>query len=186
MKKSHQKKSFANILISPLHPLFFRCVGEFKQFYEFNLFAFFAWAMFSLSSALVTLQFQFVEYTWISIKKYTYTHLNNDEYFLSLFFIQWADELDLFKIYLPAYLIVLTVGFLFILCEPGHYCTIKFETLQDELGWCDWYALPIKLQKIYLIFLSNTQNNVKITGFGGITCERDTLKKVPIMVTSFH
>lgn len=41
---------------------FCRCVMEFKQIYEYPLFVFFAWNLLALSSTLVILQFQLVEY----------------------------------------------------------------------------------------------------------------------------
>lgn len=51
----HQKYSIRN--------LYCRCIFEFNRIYEYPLFMFFTWNMMALSSELVTLQFQFVEYT---------------------------------------------------------------------------------------------------------------------------
>lgn len=76
------------------------------------------------------------------------------------------------------YVGILVGSFIFIICEPSHYCTQQFENFGDELGQCDWYALPIELQRMYLIFLSDTQKEIEIDSYGNITCQRDTSKKV--------
>lgn len=41
--------------------LFSRCIKDFNQMYQYSLFAYFLWNMLSLSSVLITLQFQLVE-----------------------------------------------------------------------------------------------------------------------------
>lgn len=102
--------------------------------------------------------------------------LNEMNVFFSFF--KWSDDQDLYKIYIPLCVTIAMLGYILMLCEPGHYCTEKFENFEYELGQCDWYALPIELQRMYLIFLSNTQNEVEITSYGGIPCKRDKAKKV--------
>lgn len=56
----------------------------------------------------------------------------------------------------------------------------QFEIFGKEFDRCDWYALPIELQRIYLISLSDTQQPETIQSFGGIVCSRDSYKKVPM------
>lgn len=66
----------------------------------------------------------------------------------------------------------------FVLCEPGARMTNQFVLFSEELSRCNWYSLPIKMQQMYMIFLSDTQNPMKILSYANITCERDTTKKV--------
>lgn len=67
---------------------------------------------------------------------------------------------------------------IFIICEPGHFCTELFERFEDDLSQCDWYALPAELKRMYIVFLLDTQNPVNIYSYGGIVCGRETSKKV--------
>lgn len=76
--------------------------------------------------------------------------------------------------------VIWMIGFVFILCEPGAIMTKQFEEFEDELSKCYWYLLPIKMQPMYMVLLSYTQNPVNISTFVGITCDRETSKKVPI------
>lgn len=73
-----------------------------------------------------------------------------------------------------------TTIYIFLLCEPGERITIGFEDFSDELSGCDWYLLPIEMQRMYAIFLSDTQNPVKMESFANILCERETSKTVLI------
>lgn len=45
-----------------MHLIVFRCVLDFKGIYEYSLFAFFVWALVSVSCLLLTIEFQLVEY----------------------------------------------------------------------------------------------------------------------------
>lgn len=68
--------------------------------------------------------------------------------------------------------------YIFLLCEPGMLMTHQFELFGEELARCNWYALPIEMQRIYALFLSDSQHPIEMTGYGGITCDRDTAKRV--------
>lgn len=55
----------------------------------------------------------------------------------------------------------------------------QFEMFNDELNQCiDWYALPIGLQKLLIIVMTNAQRETVIRGFGNIFCTRTTFRKV--------
>lgn len=56
--------------------------------------------------------------------------------------------------------------------------TDKFEVFGEKIAACNWYLLPIEMQRMYLIFLANVQNPILMTSYGGITCERGTSKRV--------
>lgn len=52
--------------------------------------------------------------------------------------------------------LIWTVALIFVLCEPGAIMTSQFEEFCDELSQCDWYFLPIEMQRMYVIILSDT------------------------------
>lgn len=56
-----------NVTLNGMHIHFFRCVMEFNQIIEYPLFSFFIHLLFSLASALVTIQFELVEYIFYRI-----------------------------------------------------------------------------------------------------------------------
>lgn len=89
-----------------------------------------------------------------------------------------ADHLNLYETVPLSVLLIMVTSFIFILCEPGSKMTGQFEIFGQELDRCNWYALPMELQRIYMIFLSETQNQIKMFSYGNITCERVTSKKV--------
>lgn len=70
------------------------------------------------------------------------------------------------------------ISFLFVICEPGHFCTKQFEQIEDELSQCEWYALPIKFQRKYMVSLADTQTPTRLHSYGGVVCNRETSKKV--------
>lgn len=67
---------------------------------------------------------------------------------------------------------------IFCVCELGERVTHQFVMFNEELERCDWNTLPGKLQRMYLIFLSNIQQSVCIQCYAGIKCSRDTFKQV--------
>lgn len=44
----------------------------------------------------------------------------------------------------------------------------------------DWYLLSIGMQRMYVVFLLDTQNPMKMHSYANITCERETFKEVII------
>lgn len=92
--------------------------------------------------------------------------------------LKWNDDSDLYSIITLIIILNVLVQGLFLICEPGARMTTEFEIFENELGRCDWYALPIETQRLYLIFLSNAQNPVQICSYAGIVCSRDTIKRV--------
>ena len=67
-----------------------------------------------------------------------------------------------------------------IICESGERVTDQFDQFGQEVERCEWNKLPIEMQRMYLIFLSDTQQPVNIRSYGGIICSRDTFKMVRI------
>lgn len=149
---------------------------DFNQMYKYSLLAFFSWNMLSLSSVLITFQFQLVEYIhFCSLHSAWFTN----QYF-SFFsqFPKWADDSNTLETSLLFFVSIWMVIFLSIICEPGARVTNQFEVFENELSQSDWYLLSIAMQRMYVIFLLDTQNPVEMLSYANIPCGRDTLKKV--------
>lgn len=79
--------------------------------------------------------------------------------------------------------IILLVGFcvygtLFLICELGERTCISFELIGDELERCDWYKLPIEMHRMYLIFLSDSQQEKNVACYFNLVLTRETFEKV--------
>lgn len=64
------------------------------------------------------------------------------------------------------------------ICEPGQRLTDQFDLFGVELSRCDWDKLSTEMRRMYLIFLSDTQQYVNLKSYGGFACTRNTFKKV--------
>lgn len=129
----------------------------------------FSWELLAVSSLLVTLQFQLVEYSLHYFNKFNVN---------TKLFSKWDVNSNIFELALTSILMPWVFGFIFVSCEPGERVTKQFELFGTELDRCDWYALPIKLQHTYSIFILDTHQTKVIQSYGGIVCSRDTFKKV--------
>lgn len=54
----------------------------------------------------------------------------------------------------------------------------QFNRFYDELCQCDWYLYSMEMQKMYSIFLKNSQQPAIICGYANILCTREVFKKV--------
>lgn len=63
-------------------------------------------------------------------------------------------------------------------CEFGEMVTTASNAYDADVYCCGWYLLPIKMQKMYLIFKSNTQHPMIIRGYANIKCTREIFKEV--------
>lgn len=86
--------------------------------------------------------------------------------------------MDLFGIFVESVLGSWVFGPLFVVCELGERMTYQFERFHQELERCDWHTLSIKMQRMYLVFVSDTQQTMNIACYGNILCLRDTFRKV--------
>lgn len=151
-----------------------RCVAEFNQTFEYSLLTFFLWDMLGLASELVTLQFQIVEYQF----HLQFAPIQSNTIVFLFCIPKWDDESSLVETIALVVILFAITTCIFTNCEPGAKMTGKFEKFSDEFEKCDWYALPIELQRKYLIFLSNTHAPIKMCSYAGIVCDRDTAKRV--------
>lgn len=93
---------------------------------------------------------------------------------------------DPIKILTPLTEMLWAFVMIFIFCEHSEQMIIEFDAFNQKLGQCTWYSLPPEMQRMYLIFISNTQQLKAIQGYGGILCTRDTFKKVIFPFHIYH
>lgn len=76
--------------------------------------------------------------------------------------------------------ILLTGLLIFFLFELGEMVTNQYEMLNAELYQCDWHSFPLEMQRMFVTFMTCTQQPVFIHGYGNTLtqCTRETLKKV--------
>ena len=98
---------------------------------------------------------------------------------LNLFIVlKWDDNSKLFETMVLSLALFWIFVLNFAICESGERITHQFDQFHIEIGRCEWNKLPIEMQRMYLIFLSDTQQPVNIRSYGGILCTRETFKKV--------
>lgn len=69
-----------------------------------------------------------------------------------------------------------------LICEPGERVANQFNKFGAKFGRCEWNKLPIGIQRMYLISLSDTQQPKNVRTYNSIKCSRETFKKVRTMV----
>lgn len=165
-------KSFVLIRIIRMRHLFRRCVKKFNQINEYSFYVCFLWSVLAVSSLLVTLQFLSVEC------KSTFANLLINNNHFSCLFLKWANETNLVEVMLLLLVLIWLIFFIFLMCESGGRMTNQFVVFSNELSRCNWISLSIKMRRMYLVFLLDSQNPMKIRSYANITCERKTFKKV--------
>lgn len=81
-------------------------------------------------------------------------------------------------------ILLVLFAYLYTFCELGEMVCKEFETFDNELNQCNWYAFPLKIQQIFIIFMVNTQQPTTVRGYGNILCTRETFKKVIFSLTT--
>lgn len=92
-------------------------------------------------------------------------------------FLQWDDVSKLF-IMIISMIVLWIFGLNLLICEIGERVTAQFEQFGMEFARCDWSKLPLGMQRMYLIFLLNTQQRNHIQSYGNIMYTRETFKQV--------
>lgn len=70
--------------------------------------------------------------------------------------------------------------FIFLFCESGARMTNQFEKFNGEITRCNWYLLSIETRRMYMVFLSNAQNPMRMRSYANITCQRETAEMVKL------
>lgn len=73
---------------------------------------------------------------------------------------------------------------MFLIYNLGEMITKQFEMFHAELTQCDWYHFPVEIQRMFLIFMANTQELTVIRGYGFIW-NRSSFKKVSFLECPF-
>lgn len=68
---------------------------------------------------------------------------------------------------------------IFLYCFFGSLATKSFEKMNDSLFECDWFELPVNLQKYFIIMIQNTQHPIFYHGFGMAVMNLETFLQVP-------
>lgn len=71
-------------------------------------------------------------------------------------------------------------------CEFSEMVCDEFEQFNEELHRYEWYLIPMEMQRIYLIFLLDTQQLTVVRGYGNILCTRVTFKAVIHRINGEH
>lgn len=67
---------------------------------------------------------------------------------------------------------------MFFFCYFGEQFTNAFSQLNEAIYKCDWFLLPLKMQKMFPLIIMNTRRPVYLEGFGNVRCTLETFKKV--------
>lgn len=106
-------------------------------------------------------------------------------YLYDFSFSKWKDDWNTTELAATGLIVFWAVVLNFLVCELGQWITSQYDMFGDELCACNWYALPMVMQRMYLMFLLNTQQPMYIQCYGGITCSREIFKKV-ITIDGYH
>lgn len=89
-----------------------------------------------------------------------------------------ANDSSLADMILPIFIVVWAFTLIFAYCELGKMVTNQFNTINEELYRCKWYLLSLEMQRMLLIFMSDTQQPMFLRGYANIVCTRDSFKNV--------
>lgn len=79
---------------------------------------------------------------------------------------------------LPLVSIFWSFALIFTYCELSQMITTEFDMFNVELCEYKWYLCSIDMQRMLLIFMSNTQQPIALEGFGNIVCSRNSFINV--------
>lgn len=99
-------------------------------------------------------------------------------FFSVLLLKQSKDASSALEIIYPLVLLFWPFAVVFIFCEFGEKVSTQFQYFNDELCKCDWYLLPIEMQRILLTVMTNSQQPIFIQGYGNTLCIRYSFNKV--------
>lgn len=63
-------------------------------------------------------------------------------------------------------------------CLIGEMVTNQFAQFHEGMCHSNWYSYSLEMQRLYLIFIADTQHAPAIAGYGNVLCTRETFKKV--------
>lgn len=69
-------------------------------------------------------------------------------------------------------------GFILFFCEFGQRVSAAFENIHDTISLAEWYAFPLRTQKLLPVMMIVAEHQISIKVFGNISCVRETFKTV--------
>ena len=76
-----------------------------------------------------------------------------------------------------------TFVIMFLYCEFGEMVTNQFNELNERFSKCNWYLLPIEMQRMFVIVMANTQRPAMIQGYANVVCTRESFKQVRKLIS---
>lgn len=128
--------------------------------------AVFVWSILSICDALLMyqvinkIQFQMFAFQFIGI----------------LFGLQHAETVIDF--FLPIALAGWSFCTILLICELGERLTTKFDEIDLEICFWNWYLFPNEIQRMLPIIIVGTQEPVVGAGFGNVSCTRAAFQRV--------
>lgn len=92
--------------------------------------------------------------------------------------LQSIGESNLVEVFTPLLMMMWSFVMIFGHCELGQSVDNEFDSLRVVIWNCDWYLLPHKWQRMFVIIIGNAQEPKSIRGFGNIECTRESFKRV--------
>lgn len=89
-----------------------------------------------------------------------------------------GDDFNLVEVLFASALGLFTIVFIFLFCEFGEHVTQQFEKLNESFYQCDWYLLPIEMQRMFAVILIDTEKLAIIRGYANTACTRESFKMV--------
>lgn len=62
------------------------------------------------------------------------------------------------------FMLLWSFAFQIMVCELGEWVNNKFELFNETLVQCDWYLLPLELQRMYVMILVISQQQIIVQG----------------------
>lgn len=69
-------------------------------------------------------------------------------------------------------------GFILFFCDFGERVSNAFEEIHDTIAQFEWYAFPVKMQKLLPVMFIVAEHEVSVEVFGNVSCTREIFKKV--------
>lgn len=158
---------------------FSRLANEISEIYDFIIMFTFLFTLTNVSSSLLILNYELVE--WISIKtNCSFFLLFNSEFdrIMFVFFKAPENSFDSVVCMKTCVFIFWTFVSIILYCECGEGITNEFDKFHYEVDQYKWHLLPLEMQKMAIIVLANSQQPTLIRGYGNIVCRRETFKNV--------
>lgn len=108
--------------------------------------------------------------------------------FFNLKFFSLIQEQGTISVLLVGQLFMMFWSFLFVffLCEFGEFVSDRFSECYNVIYEYHWYLCTTEVQRLIPIILIGTQYPITIRGFGNISCDRYSFKRVTNIYKPFY